>query len=86
MMYARMIGLVAIFDPSIALRIAPWFLLLAVVTAAVSYLMWRRVRHNVPATPEETTPQHNPLELSSAALFATLLVVMAVATRYSMET
>ena len=83
-MYVRMIGLVAIFDWSVALRVAPLFLLLAAVTAAVAYLMWRRVPHTVRAAPVQTASQRNPLELNSAALFAVLLVVMAVATHYAM--
>ena len=84
MMYVRMIGLVAIFDWNVALRVAPLFLLLAAVTAAVAYLMWRRVPHTVRAAPVQTASQRNPLELNSAALFAVLLVVMAVATHYAM--
>ncbi len=84
MMYVRVVGLVAIFDRNVALRVAPLFLLLAAVTAAVAYLMWRRVPHTVHAAPVQTASQRNPLELNSAALFAIVLVVMAVATHYAM--
>jgi uncharacterized membrane protein (DUF4010 family) len=84
MMYVRMVGLVAIFDRAVALRVAPWFLLLAIVTAAVALLMSRRV----PGTPEtarvDSAPSRNPLELSAAAVFALLLAVMAVAAHYAM--
>jgi len=86
MMYLRMIGLVAIFDRSVALRVAPLFLALSALTVLVAWLMWRRVPVIARAAAPEPTSQRNPLELSSAALFAVLLVAMAVAARYAMDT
>lgn len=84
MMYVRMIGLVAIFDRAVALRVAPWFLLLAIVTAAVAVLMSRRVPRTSAPARVDGAPSRNPLELNSAAVFAVLLVVMAVAAHYAM--
>jgi len=86
MMYVRMIGLVAVFDRSIALQVAPLFLALSALTVVVAWLMWRRVPAIARAAAPRPTAHRNPLELSSAALFAVLLVVMAVAARYAMDT
>ena len=85
MMYVRMVGLVAIFDRNLALRVAPLFLLLAAIMAAIAVLMWRRVPHTARAAPAQTASQRNPLELHAAALFAALLVIMAAAAHYAIE-
>jgi uncharacterized membrane protein (DUF4010 family) len=66
MMYVRMVGLVAIFDWAVALRVAPWFLFLAAGTAATSWLIWRNASR--PALVPPAAPDRNPLELSAAAL------------------
>ncbi|MGZ5729688.1 MAG: MgtC/SapB family protein [Burkholderiales bacterium] len=86
MMYLRMVVLVAIFDGDVSLRIAPLFLVLSGVTAGVAYWMSRRVPRTAGAASIRSESQRNPLELSSAALFAVLLVVMAVAARLALET
>jgi uncharacterized membrane protein (DUF4010 family) len=85
MMYLRMVVLVAIFDGNVSLRIAPLFLVLSGVTAGVAYWMSRRVPRTARAASIRSASQRNPLELSSAALFAVLLVVMAVAARLAFE-
>ena len=85
MMYVRMVGLVAIFDRSAALRIAPWFLLLAGLTAGMAWLMWRFASHDTRSAPPAAAPHRNPLELSSAALFALMLVIMAAAATYTIQ-
>jgi uncharacterized membrane protein (DUF4010 family) len=86
MMYLRMVGLVAIFDGNVVLAIGPWFLLLSAVTAGVAVVMARQVPRAGRAAPLQSASERNPLELPSAALLAAMLVVMAVAARYAMET
>lgn len=86
MMYLRMVGLVAIFDGNVVLAIGPWFLLLAAVTAGVAVAMARRAPRAGRAAPFQSASERNPLELPSAALLAAMLVVMAVAARYAMQT
>lgn len=86
MMYLRMVGLVAVFDGDVALGVTPWFLVLAGITAAAAWLMSRRAQHETSSAPVQPAAQRNPLELSSAALFAVLLVVMAMAAQYAIAT
>ena len=87
MMYLRLIGFVAIFDRDVALRVAPWFLLLSAIVAVAAVAIARRAGTRAArAAPVKTASERNPLELPSAALLAALLVAMAVAARFVMET
>lgn len=86
MMYLRMVGLVAVFDRDVAFGVTPWFLMLAGITSAAAWLMSRRAQHKTPSAPVESAAQRNPLELSSAALFAVLLVVTAMAAQFAIAT
>jgi uncharacterized membrane protein (DUF4010 family) len=85
MMYFRLTVLVAIFDINVALNIAPLFLVLALATAVLAYIMAQDSPGATPATPLEASLQRNPLELTAAALFAALLIVMAIATHFALE-
>ena len=86
MMYLRMIGLVAIFERGLALQVAPLFFGLSLLAAVAAWSLWRRVPASARGLAVQSASKRNPLELSSAALFAVLLIVMAVAARYAMET
>ncbi|HQX82646.1 MAG TPA: DUF4010 domain-containing protein [Vicinamibacterales bacterium] len=91
MMYVRLLALVAIFLPVAALQAAPPLLLFAALTAGGAW--WLRHRgtsaervdgHTVEAAAEPEL-RRNPLELSAAALFAVLFVVVSFATRVVLE-
>ncbi len=85
MMYFRLIVLVAIFDPAVALLLAAPFAALGLLALAFAYAIQRRAAGATPASAIEIVPQRNPLELNAAAVFALLLVVMAAATQFALE-
>ncbi len=85
MMYFRLIVLVSVFDIDVAWRLAPLFVALGGATAALAYRMARDISGASPAAPLEAALQRNPLELSAAALFALLLVLMAIATHFALK-
>lgn len=95
MMYVRLLALVAIFRLRSVLAVGPALALLAALAAG--YALWlRRGRALSPeAGPEEpaaangvpdTALRKNPLELSSAFIFALLFGVLALVTKYTLDT
>ena len=84
-MYLRMTVLVAVFDTTAALRIAPLFVALAAVTTLIAVLL-SRGGASAGARPFHAAAQRNPLELHTALVFATVLVVMAMATQFALRT
>jgi uncharacterized membrane protein (DUF4010 family) len=87
LMYIRLLLLVAIFNPRIAMNLLPAFSLLAVAAGAVCFGL---VRWLPPTTAGRTTIAQapNPLELGSAVMFAGMFVLIAglthwVLTRYT---
>ena len=83
-MYLRVIGLVWLFNASLARAIAPTFTLLAVAAIGVGWF-WHRLPDEQPEEPPTPTGAHNPLELRTAFLFAALFVLMLVATKLAVE-
>ena len=80
-MYLRILAIIAVFDWSLAQRLAPVMLalfVLGVIAAAVQY--WIARGHKSAAA--NTTPR-NPLELTAAVVFATLFVVISIATQWA---
>jgi uncharacterized membrane protein (DUF4010 family) len=80
MMYARLAILLLLFNPSLALKLAPNFAVLAVLGGVVGWTVSRRTgaraeRH----LPEET----NPLQLKTAFLFALVFVTILVVTNFA---
>ncbi len=76
-MYARLVALVAFFNPPLALKLAPGFLGLAVAGLVTALVVGRRER----AGPTEPNRQiTNPLELKAALLFALIFVAVMVLT------
>jgi uncharacterized membrane protein (DUF4010 family) len=82
-MYARLVLLLAFFDPALALHLAPTFVTLAVGGTLAGWLVARR--DHVAAKTREEGPVKNPLELRSAFLFALVFVVVIVLTTVARE-
>ena len=81
-MYLRTLGIVAVFNIGLALVLAPPLLGLALIgLAAAALLAWRS--RGAPAIAGKHSVPSNPLELSAAALFATLFVVVSVASAFA---
>ena len=82
MMYPRLLVVVGIFKLSLALALLPAFMGLALLSGALAYWL------NLGSAPSNdaigvTTSPRNPLELTSALLFAFLFVVITAVTKYS---
>ena len=80
-MYLRILAIVAIFDPPLALGIAPAVILLSLAGAGMAALQYRRARR-VSIGADRARPR-NPLELTAAAVFAVLFVVTSIATQWA---
>jgi len=94
MMYLRLLALVAIFRFRSALVVAP--VLVALAAVAAGYALWVRRRHDQRAQPfsgsgengdaaPETAMRRNPLELTSAFVFALLYAVLSLVTKVTLE-
>lgn len=82
-MYLRILAIVAIFDPALALLLAPHALALSLAGLALAGSQYWRVRGQVAAT-HQMLPR-NPLELWAAAVFATLFVLVSVLAGWARE-
>jgi len=83
-MYLRLAILLALFNRQLmALLLVP-FAVVAVVAVAVGWLWTRRTEKTTQATQNELEPK-NPLELTTAFLFALLFLVMLVATQLAVK-
>jgi len=80
-MYLRILAIVAIFDPPLALGIAPAAVLLSLAGVGMAALQYRRARR-IKAGADKTRPR-NPLELTAAAVFAVLFVITSIATQWA---
>jgi len=81
-MYLRLLAVVGIFKPSLALALLPAFLGLAALSGGLAF--WLRRGHVAAASAAAAAnrPQ-NPLELTSAVLFALLFVVVTAVTKFT---
>ena len=83
-MYLRMVILVSLFDPQLAMVLAPWFGGLAVLGVGAGSLLALRQ----PATPGRSAGAHpakNPLELRPAVLFGGAFLLVLVLTRFAID-
>ena len=80
LMYPRLLVVVAIFNLPLSLHLAPGFLTLAAVAAGWAFLVNRD--HGGGGQGAAVAPPPNPLELSSALLFAALFVALSAANQY----
>jgi len=78
-MYARLVLLLALFNPSLAANLAPAFVGLASVGGLTGWLVSRRGNAGAPSA-QERPETKNPLELRAAFLFAAVFVGIVVAT------
>jgi uncharacterized membrane protein (DUF4010 family) len=78
-MYLRLLVIVAVFEPNLALALAPTALLLCGIGLGLAALQYRRARGQAAAG--GASPR-NPLELSTAVVFAVLFVIVSVATQW----
>ena len=82
-MYLRLAVLLALFNRALMLRLAPSFIVLAALGIGVGWF-WSR-RPDRAATPTAGFEAKNPLEVSTALLFAGLFVAMLVATQLAIR-
>ncbi len=92
MMYVRLLVLVTIFRFRAGIVAAPPLLMLASLAALYAYAVRGRARRaeTAPSDPpsdvtREPELQKNPLEISSAVIFAVLFTVISIATKYVLE-
>jgi uncharacterized membrane protein (DUF4010 family) len=78
-MYLRIVGLVWMFNASLAFKLAPVFSALALL-AILGGWIWHRMPDEDEKAPPTPSQAHNPLELRTAFFFAIVFVVMLVAT------
>lgn len=72
-MYVRILAVVAVFNFVLARSLAPYLLALSLLALAVALLQHRR--HTEPLAPASASSnEHNPLELGSALVFASMFV------------
>jgi len=80
MMYLRLLALIFLFNPHIAVRLLPPFALIVAVSLIAAAVL---CRYQKPALPfANAVDVQHPLELSTAVLFAVLFVVFTFVTHY----
>jgi uncharacterized membrane protein (DUF4010 family) len=78
-MYVRLLIVVAVFDPQLAVRLAPPLLILAVIGLILAGLFyWIGASPNARPAASARTPV-NPLELTAAFIFAALFIAISLA-------
>jgi uncharacterized membrane protein (DUF4010 family) len=81
LMYLRILVIIAVFNVPLALALAPRLAALAAIGFVLA--AWQYYRAGAaPAEPKVAAGPRNPLELSAAALFAALFVVISVASSW----
>lgn len=78
-MYLRVLGLIWMFNGPLAAALWPSFAGLATAAIGVGWL-WHRMPDDNEQDPPRPSEAHNPLELRTAFVFATVFVVILVAT------
>lgn len=81
-MYLRMLIIVALFDLPLAAALAPALLALALAGLALAALWYRAHAAPTPAAAASGPLPANPLELSTAFIFAALFVVVSLASAW----
>lgn len=76
LMYPRILVVIGVFNPKLALGLAPPLLALAVVGLALA--AWQYYRAGASRDSGVAQAPRNPLELNAAALFAVLFVIISV--------
>ncbi len=79
LMYLRLVVVVGIFDAKFALGAAPWLCGLALLSLALAAWIYAAGRGGTDPGAATLTPPGNPLELSTASIFALLFVAVSLA-------
>ncbi len=81
MMYLRLELLAFIFSPKIAYKLAPFFAILIVITAGITYIFYKKKSEkNISIEPNEK--HRNPLEFKTALVFGLLFAFFSVLTDF----
>jgi uncharacterized membrane protein (DUF4010 family) len=83
MMYFRLITLLGLLSPAVAVLLAPVFLILGALAVIVGFF-WAKSEKGESVQKPETT-KRNPLEIRSAIIFGLLFLVMAVLIKVAEE-
>jgi len=81
MMYLRLELLAFIFSPSIAIKLAPYFVVLIIVTASITYLFYKR-KSETEISIKKKDEHKNPLEFKTAIIFGLLFAFFSVLTDF----
>lgn len=79
-MYLRILAITAVFNAPLAGDLAPLMASLFAIGAALAALQYRQARAQHASA---AVPPRNPLEISAAALFAMLFIVISIATQWA---
>lgn len=79
LMYLRLVIVIAIFDVELAESAAPWLCGLALLSLALAASIFAEGRGRSGTRESTLAPPGNPLELSTASIFALLFVAVSVA-------
>jgi len=85
LMYFRLLAIAFAFNTEIAKHLAIPYIVLGVITIAISYFFYRMSKKEKASNEEIESKDSNPLELSTAFLFAFLFVSMAVLTHFVLK-
>jgi uncharacterized membrane protein (DUF4010 family) len=83
-MFVRLGVVIAVFDASLALVLAPALVLLAAIGAALSAYEWQRTTE--PTSTKLAVPVSNPLQIATAVIFAAILVIVSIVTAWTRTT
>ena len=81
LMYLRLLGITYAFNLEIANILLVPFLILTVLTSGISFFLYKKSNKDT-LNPSVENRDTNPLELSTAFLFAFLFIVMAIVTHF----
>lgn len=83
MMYLRLLLLALIFNKEIALKLFPFFIILAGITAGISYFLQKNKQ--ISKEEDNVNKHSNPLELKTAFVFGLLFAFFSVLTDFIMK-
>jgi len=83
-MYVRLGIVIAVFNQQFALALAPALAALCAIGALLALYEWRRTENRSPSSNLAVLPK-NPLQISTAAIFAALIVVISVISAWVRE-
>jgi uncharacterized membrane protein (DUF4010 family) len=78
-MYPRLAALIAFFSPPIAVVLLPGLGFLFTLAAAISWWEWRKIQ---PIYADLAIPAANPLQLTTALIFAVVFLAVSLATAW----